>query len=91
MMKFVAEASRPHGTPTFASLNPIMLDGTGMCGGCRVEIAGKPKFACVDGPMFDAHQTNFDQLTKRTAAYRESEKESLERYTKDHKCRIGLH
>ncbi|MDD2804497.1 MAG: sulfide/dihydroorotate dehydrogenase-like FAD/NAD-binding protein [Elusimicrobiales bacterium] len=91
MMKFVAEASRPHGTPTFASLNPIMLDGTGMCGGCRVEVGGKPKFACVDGPMFDAHQTNFDQLMKRTAAYRDSEKEALERYAKDHTCRIGLH
>jgi len=91
MMKFVAEASRPHGTPTFASLNPIMLDGTGMCGGCRVEIAGKPKFACVDGPMFDAHQTNFDGRLKRTAAYRDCEKAALERYAKDHQCRIGLH
>lgn len=91
MMKFVAETSRPHGTPTFASLNPVMLDGTGMCGGCRVEIAGKPRFACVDGPMFDAHLTNFDLLMKRTAAYREQEKESLERYAKDHQCRIGLH
>lgn len=91
MMKFVAEASRPHNTPTFASLNPIMLDGTGMCGGCRVEIGGKPRFACVDGPMFDAHQTNFDLLLKRTAAYRENEKASLERYARDHQCRIGLH
>ena len=91
MMKFVAEASRPHGTPTFASLNPIMLDGTGMCGGCRVEIGGKPKFACVDGPMFDAHQTNFDQLMKRTAAYRGQEEKSLEAYSRNHQCRIGLH
>ena len=91
MMKFVAEASRPHGTPTFASLNPIMLDGTGMCGGCRVEVGGKPRFACVDGPMFDAHLTNFDLLMKRTAAYRDNEKASLERYARDHQCRIGLH
>ena len=91
MMKFVAEASRPHATPTFASLNPVMLDGTGMCGGCRVEIGGKPKFACVDGPMFDAHQTNFDQLMKRTAAYRGQEKKSLDNYSRDHQCRIGLH
>ncbi len=91
MMKFVALTSLPHKTPTFASLNPVMLDGTGMCGGCRVEIGGKPKFACVDGPMFDAHQTNFDQLMKRTAAYREHEKQSLENYQKDHQCRIGLH
>jgi len=91
MMKFVGETSRPRGTPTFASLNPIMLDGTGMCGGCRVEVGGKPRFACVDGPMFDAHQTNFDQLMKRTAAYREHEKASLDRYAKDHECKIGLH
>ncbi|MDT8286476.1 MAG: sulfide/dihydroorotate dehydrogenase-like FAD/NAD-binding protein [Elusimicrobiales bacterium] len=91
MMKFVGETSRPHGTPTFASLNPIMLDGTGMCGGCRVEVGGKPKFACVDGPMFDAHQVNFDQLMKRTAAYREQERSALDRYSKEHNCRIGLH
>jgi NAD(P)H-flavin reductase len=91
MMKFVAETSRPHGMPTFASLNPIMLDGTGMCGGCRVEVGGKPRFACVDGPMFDAHQTNFDLLLKRAAAYRENEAESLARYARDHQCRIGLH
>ncbi len=91
MMKFVGETSRPYGTPSFASLNPIMLDGTGMCGGCRVEVGGKTRFACVDGPMFDAHQTNFDQLLKRTAAYREHEARSLEHYVKDHQCRIGLH
>ncbi len=91
MMKFVAETSRPHATPTFASLNPVMLDGTGMCGGCRVEVGGKSRFACVDGPMFDAHQTNFDALLKRTAAYREQERESLEKYAKDHNCKIGLH
>jgi len=91
MMKFVGETSRPHGTPTFASLNPIMLDGTGMCGGCRVEVGGKTRFACVDGPLFDAHQTNFDALLKRTAAYREQERESLEKYAKEHDCKIGLH
>jgi len=91
MMKFVALTSLPHKTPTFASLNPVMLDGTGMCGGCRVEVGGKARFACVDGPMFDAHQTNFDQLMKRTAAYREHEGQALERYKKDHECRIGLH
>jgi NAD(P)H-flavin reductase len=91
MMKFVGEASRPHGTPTFASLNPIMLDGTGMCGGCRVEVGGKAKFACVDGPMFDAHQVNFDQLMKRAAAYREQERAALDKYSKAHNCRIGLH
>jgi NAD(P)H-flavin reductase len=91
MMKFVAGTSLPHGTPTFASLNPVMLDGTGMCGGCRVEVGGKARFACVDGPMFDAHQTNFDLLMKRTAAYREQEKISLDKYSAEHVCRIGLH
>jgi NAD(P)H-flavin reductase len=91
MMKFVGEASRPHGTPTFASLNPIMLDGTGMCGGCRVEVDGKARFACVDGPMFDAHRTNFDALMKRTAAYREHERQAFERHAEIHNCKIGLH
>ncbi|MEI7482062.1 MAG: sulfide/dihydroorotate dehydrogenase-like FAD/NAD-binding protein [Elusimicrobiota bacterium] len=91
MMKFVAETSRPYKTPSFASLNPVMLDGTGMCGCCRVEVGGKPKFACVDGPMFDAHLTNFDLLSKRTAAYKEHEKLSLDEYTKTHECKIGLH
>lgn len=91
MMKFVSLTSLPHKTPTFASLNPVMLDGTGMCGGCRVEVGGKSRFACVDGPMFDAHQTNFDGLMKRTAAYREHEKASLDKYARDHECRIGLH
>ena len=91
MMKFVAGTSLPHGTPTFASLNPVMLDGTGMCGGCRVEVGGRSRFACVEGPMFDAHQTNFDALLKRTAAYREQDKLSIEHYEKEHPCRIGLH
>ncbi|GAB4029220.1 MAG: sulfide/dihydroorotate dehydrogenase-like FAD/NAD-binding protein [Elusimicrobiota bacterium] len=91
MMKFVAMTTREKAIPTFASLNPIMLDGTGMCGGCRVEIDGKAKFACVDGPMFDAHKTDFDTLIRRTSAYRTLEKESLEKLSKEHKCRIGLH
>lgn len=91
MMKFVAELTRKWAVPTYASLNPIMLDGTGMCGGCRVEIGGKSQFACVDGPMFDAHQVNFDQLMSRTAAYREQEKQSLELFQKTHKCKLGAH
>ena len=91
MMKFVAETSRPHKTATLASLNPVMLDGTGMCGGCRVEINGASKFACVDGPMFDAHQVNFDLLLKRTSAYADYEKLALAQYSKDHNCKIGLH
>jgi len=91
MMKFVTLTAKEKNIPTFASLNPIMLDGTGMCGGCRVEIDGKPKFACVDGPMFDAHKVDFDVLIRRTSAYINQEKESLDKFTKDHKCRIGLH
>ncbi len=91
MMKYVALTTKPYSTPTFASLNPIMLDGTGMCGGCRVEIDGKFKFACVDGPMFDAHKVNFDSLIKRTNAFKEHEKKSLEDFLKKHNCKIGLH
>jgi len=91
MMKFVALTTKPYNTPTFASLNPIMLDGTGMCGCCRIKIDGKAKFACVDGPMFDAHKVNFDNLIKRTNAYKEMEKESLDLYQEKHKCKIGLH
>jgi len=67
-------------------LNPIMVDGTGMCGGCRVSVGGKPVFACVDGPEFDAHQVDFDLLTQRNRAYMTEEKLVLER----HECRVGL-
>lgn len=80
MMKFVAKTTEPYGIKTIASLNPIMVDGTGMCGGCRVEVGGKSKFACVDGPEFDAHQVNFDILMKRLATYREEEKVAVESY-----------
>lgn len=69
MMTAVAEATRRHGITTIASLNPIMVDGTGMCGGCRVRIAGEMRFACVDGPEFDAHAVDFDTLARRNAAY----------------------
>jgi ferredoxin--NADP+ reductase len=69
MMKAVAEVTRPHGIRTVASLNPIMIDGTGMCGGCRVSVGGETKFACVDGPEFDAHLVDFDQLARRNQAY----------------------
>ncbi len=91
MMKFVALTTILYKTPTFASLNPIMLDGTGMCGGCRVEVGGEVKFACVDGPLFDAHKVNFDSLIKRNNAYTDKENESLEIFRKEHNCRIGLH
>jgi len=69
------------------SLNPIMVDGTGMCGCCRVTVGGKTKFACVDGPEFDGHQVDFDELAQRLAAYRTEEKAAYERY--NHKCKIA--
>jgi ferredoxin--NADP+ reductase len=70
MMAAVAETTRKAGIPTVASLNPIMVDGTGMCGGCRVKVGGETKFACVDGPEFDAHLVDFDLLSTRNEAYR---------------------
>ncbi len=82
MMKVVAETTRPEGIKTEVSLNPIMVDGTGMCGACRVEVGGKTYFACVDGPDFDAHQVNFDLLMKRQKAFTEMEKLSYEEFKK---------
>lgn len=73
MMRAVAEVTRPLGIKTIVSLNPIMVDGTGMCGGCRVTVAGEMKFACVDGPEFDAHVVDFRELTDRLTTYREQE------------------
>ncbi len=81
MMKVTAEATRPHGIKTIVSLNPIMVDGTGMCGSCRVTVGGKVKFACVDGPEFDGHQVDFDELMARLRMYMDQEKLALERYT----------
>ena len=86
MMNAVAEVTKPHGIKTVVSLNPIMIDGTGMCGGCRVAVGGKVKFACVDGPEFDAHEVDFKNLTDRNRMYEEYEKRSLERY--EHQCRL---
>ncbi len=80
MMHAVAETTRPLGIKTLVSLNPIMVDGTGMCGGCRVQVAGRSQFACVDGPEFDAHVVDFDGLAKRNAMYRDAERRSLERF-----------
>ncbi len=74
MMRAVANVTRERGIHTIASLNPIMVDGTGMCGGCRVMVGGKMKFACVDGPEFDAHQVNFEELSDRLTAYRGQER-----------------
>lgn len=78
MMRAVAEVTRPHGIKTVVSLNPIMVDGTGMCGGCRVIVGGKPQFACVDGPEFDAHQVDFQILTQRNAMYRDMERQAVD-------------
>ena len=86
MMRAAAALTREWGVHTLASLNPIMVDGTGMCGGCRVTVGGKVKFACVDGPEFDAHQVDFDELTRRTRAYLEQERVTREA----HACQIGL-
>jgi len=80
MMRAVAETTRPHGIKTVVSLNSVMVDGTGMCGGCRVSIAGKSQFACVDGPEFDAHQVDFQNLANRNAMYREMEARSLQEF-----------
>jgi ferredoxin--NADP+ reductase len=80
MMRAVAEATLGRGVKTVVSLNSIMVDGTGMCGGCRVSVGGESRFACVDGPEFDAHQVDFAVLSQRNAMYREAERCSLERY-----------
>ncbi|HTT32453.1 MAG TPA: sulfide/dihydroorotate dehydrogenase-like FAD/NAD-binding protein [Methylomirabilota bacterium] len=83
MMKAVAELTRPAQIRTVVSLNPIMIDGTGMCGGCRVLVDGKSQFACVDGPEFDAHLVNFEVLVQRNAMYREAERRSMEEFAKE--------
>ena len=80
MMKAVAEVTRSANIRTIVSLNPIMIDGTGMCGGCRVLVKGQSKFACVDGPEFEAHEVNFEILVQRNAMYREAEKKSMEEF-----------
>jgi ferredoxin--NADP+ reductase len=85
MMKVIADLTRPHGIRTIVSLNPIMVDATGMCGACRVSVGGKTKFTCVDGPEFDGHQVDFDLLASRLRMYREQEGAAYER----HRC--GCH
>ncbi|MGE5242836.1 MAG: sulfide/dihydroorotate dehydrogenase-like FAD/NAD-binding protein [Betaproteobacteria bacterium] len=80
MMRAVCDVTRPLGIRTIVSLNPIMVDGTGMCGGCRVTVNGEQKFVCVDGPEFDGHQVDFEELGARLKAYREDEAAALERY-----------
>ena len=89
MMKFCCDVTKQYGVPTEVSLNTIMVDGTGMCGGCRIEYDGKPKFVCVDGPEFDGHKVNFDLMMKRLSAYKNGEQKEYEQY-KEHRCKIGL-
>ncbi len=84
MMKFVCKTTEPFGTKTMVSLNPIMVDGTGMCGGCRVTVGGETKFACVDGPEFDGHKVDFAELMNRNSVYRGREAEVTEK----HACRM---
>ncbi|TFH40270.1 MAG: sulfide/dihydroorotate dehydrogenase-like FAD/NAD-binding protein [Chrysiogenales bacterium] len=87
MMKAVSEMTRPLGIKTMVSLNSIMIDGTGMCGGCRVTVSGERRFTCVDGPEFDGHQVDFSELTSRLGTYRDAENESTERF--GHQCKLG--
>ena len=78
MMKVVSNLTKEYGLPTIVSMNPIMIDGTGMCGGCRLTVGGETKFACVDGPEFDGHLVDFDEVIKRTGMYREQEKIAMD-------------
>jgi NAD(P)H-flavin reductase len=86
MMKGCAEATRPHGIKTMVSLNPVMVDGTGMCGGCRVKVGEQIKFACVDGPDFDGHQVDFTDLMARLVRYKRAEGEALAKF--EESCRL---
>jgi ferredoxin--NADP+ reductase len=87
MMKALANMTKPHGIQTLVSLNSIMIDGTGMCGGCRVSVGGKNRFTCVDGPEFDGHQVDFDGLMQRLAAYKEEEARAMDEHS--HSCKLG--
>jgi ferredoxin--NADP+ reductase len=85
MMKFCCEVTKQYEVPTVVSLNTIMVDGTGMCGGCRVDVDGQTKFVCVDGPEFDGHKVNFDLMIKRLDAYKAQEQQALENYQRTRK------
>ncbi|MEE4271187.1 MAG: sulfide/dihydroorotate dehydrogenase-like FAD/NAD-binding protein [Thermoanaerobaculales bacterium] len=87
MMKFVSLMTKDYEIPTVVSLNTIMIDGTGMCGGCRVAVGGEAKFVCVDGPEFDAHIVDWDLMMKRQGIYLEQEKIATEKYQKEHACK----
>lgn len=91
MMKFVSLTTKKFSLKCTVSLNAMMIDGTGMCGACRVNIGGKMKFTCVDGPEFDAYEVDFDEAMRRSGMYRKQEREALEQFNeKNHKCKIGL-
>lgn len=85
MMKMVCKLTKEYGIKTVVSMNPVMIDGTGMCGGCRVTVGGKVKFACVDGPDFDGHEVDFDEAMRRQLMYKKEEKQSVEQ----HECKLG--
>jgi len=87
MMKAVADTTRPFEVYTVVSLNPIMVDGTGMCGGCRCTVDGETMFACVDGPEFDAHKVNFDELTDRLGSYQDQERVAWDRLHQQQECK----
>ena len=89
MMRAVVNLTKPAGVHTIVSLNPVMVDGTGMCGGCRVAVGGQTLFACVDGPEFDGHLVDFDLLMDRLATYREFEQQALAACDPG-ACKIGL-
>ncbi|MGI6030574.1 MAG: sulfide/dihydroorotate dehydrogenase-like FAD/NAD-binding protein [Eubacteriales bacterium] len=80
MMKFVCELTKKYGVKTIVSMNPVMIDGTGMCGGCRLTVGGETKFACVDGPDFDGHQVDFDEAIRRSQMYKPQEREAADHY-----------
>ncbi len=84
MMRAVCNLTKPYGIKTVISMNPIMIDGTGMCGGCRLTVGGKTKFACVDGPDFDGHEVDFDEAIKRSRTYFDMEREAA----RDYKCHL---
>lgn len=85
MMKVVCKLTKEYGIKTIVSMNPVMIDGTGMCGGCRITVGGKTKFACIDGPDFDGHEVDFDEAMRRQLMYKSEEKKSVEA----HECRLG--
>lgn len=88
MMKFVSLTTKPFNVPTIVSLNTIMIDGTGMCGGCRVLLEEGAQFVCVDGPEFDGHKVDWDNLLARLAFYRDEERLAMERWEQEHECRL---